>query len=102
MRITITRTAAATAAALALALLAALPAAAIVPPKNCRTMTVDDDRFTIKADQLTCDTARRHARRFLRERDRPSGYRCKEYDADETKMEFRCSRGDRVFFAIRR
>lgn len=88
---------------LACALLAALAPAgqAIVPPSDCGTLTVKGKRYSIKSDQLRCATARSHARRYLSSRRKPGGYRCRDYGAS-TKLKFRCSRGVRVFFAIRR
>jgi hypothetical protein len=89
--------------AMACALLAAFApsGAAIVPPSDCGTLTVKGKRYSIKSDQLRCTTARSHARRYLSSRRRPSGYRCRDYGAG-TKLKFRCSRGVKVFFAIRR
>ncbi|HVF77791.1 MAG TPA: hypothetical protein VNA28_05795 [Solirubrobacteraceae bacterium] len=84
----------------ALAALAS-PGHAIVPPIDCGAMTVNAKRYTIKADQLRCATARSHARRYLSSKIKPTGYTCRNYGAD-TKLKFRCSRGVRVFFAIRR
>jgi len=83
--------------------LAALTASspAIVPPTDCGMLTVEAKRYNIKADQLRCRTARPHARRYLSTHRRPTGYRCRDYDA-RTKLKFRCSRGVKVFFAIRR
>ena len=74
---------------------------AIVPPTDCGTMIVKAKRYTIKADQLRCPTARSHARRYLAAAIKPTGYTCRTYGA-ETKLKFRCSRGIKVFFAIRR
>lgn len=74
---------------------------AIVPPTDCGALTVKAKRYTIKADQLRCVTARAHAKRYLSGAIRPSGYTCRNYGA-ETKLKFRCSRGVKVFFAIRR
>jgi hypothetical protein len=74
---------------------------AIVPPSNCGNLTVKAKRYAIKADQLNCTTARAHARRYLASKAKPSGYACRNYGA-ETKLKFRCSRGVKVFFAIRR
>jgi hypothetical protein len=91
----------AAACSLALGLAAAGPAGAIVPPRNCGTIEVKERRYTIKADQMRCRTAKRYSRRYLRSHERPSGYRCTDYGR-ETKLKFRCSRGIRVFFAIRR
>lgn len=88
---------------MACATLAALasPAHAIVPPSDCGTLTVKSKRYSIKSDQLRCATARSHARRYLSSGVKPRGYRCRNYRAT-TKLKFRCSRGVRVFFAIRR
>jgi hypothetical protein len=72
-----------------------------VPPRNCGMMEVGGKRYNIKADQLRCPRARRYARRYLREHDRPTGYRCKDYGRG-TSIKFRCSKGARVLFAIRR
>jgi len=74
---------------------------AIVPPSDCGRLTVKAKRYDVKADQLRCSTARVHARRYLSTHRRPSGYRCRDYGR-ETKLKFRCSRGIKVFFAIRR
>lgn len=77
------------------------PAQAIVPPTDCGTTTVKGKRYTIKADQIRCSTAKPHARGYLRTGRRPAGYRCKNYGGS-TKLKFRCERGVRVFFAIKR
>jgi hypothetical protein len=74
---------------------------AIVPPTTCGSVTVKAERYLIKADQLRCSTAKSHAQRYLATKIRPSGYTCRDYGA-ETKLKFRCSRGVKVFFAIRR
>lgn len=74
---------------------------AIVPPRDCGTLTVKANRYAIKADQLRCVTAKAHAKRYLSTRSRPRGYRCRDFGS-ETKLKFRCSRGVKVFFAIRR
>lgn len=88
--------------ALVIAGVAAAPAAqAIVPPSDCGMTTVKGQRYNIKADQLKCSTAKPHARRYLSTRRKPSGYTCKNYSGS-TKLKFRCARGSRVFFAIKR
>jgi hypothetical protein len=84
-----------------LALALAPAATATVPPKNCGRLDVGGKRYQIKADQIRCTTAKTYSRRYLRSRDRPSGYSCSNYGAS-TKLKFRCSKGVRVFFAIRR
>jgi hypothetical protein len=76
-------------------------AGAPVPPKNCGMLEQGSKRFNIKADQLRCRAARRYARAYLARHVRPRGYRCRDYGR-ETSIEFRCSKGSRVFFAIRR
>ena len=88
---------------LALALLstgAPPPAGATVPPKDCRTLTKQGQRYNIKADQLRCDTARRYAASYLTSGRKPSGYTCQK--PRSSKLAFRCFRGVREFFAIRR
>ncbi len=94
---------AALALVMSVAMLAALAphSPAIVPPSNCGAMTVKAKRYTIKADQLRCTTARSHASRYLSAHRRPRGYSCRDFGG-ETKLKFRCSRGTKVFFAIRR
>ena len=85
------------------AVLALAPAAtAIVPPRNCGKITVEGKRYQIKSDQLRCRRAKRYSRRYLASGDRPSGYRCTNYSARETRLKFRCAKGLRTFFAIRR
>ena len=76
-------------------------AAAIVPPRNCGVLTANGNRYNIKADQLRCRTARTYARRYLTSARKPRGYRCRNYGR-QTRIKFRCSRGIRVVFAIRR
>jgi len=90
--------------ALALVVLAlsAGAATAIVPPKNCGMQTVSGKRYQIKADQLRCTTAKRYSRTYLSSGRRPSGYRCRNFRASDTKLKFRCARSIHVFFAIRR
>lgn len=77
------------------------PAPAPVPPKDCGIVQAKGKRFNVKADQLRCKRARRYARRYLRGNGKPDGYKCKDY-GPETAIEFRCSKGGRVLFAIRR
>jgi hypothetical protein len=81
--------------------LAPYQAWAPVPPRNCGMLDAKGKRFNIKADQLRCRRARRYARRYLSERRRPRGYSCRDYGRD-TRIEFRCSKGSKVLFAIRR
>ena len=80
----------------------AVPATAIVPPANCGMQTVSGKRYQIKADQLRCRTAKRYSRTYLSSGRRPSGYRCRNYRASDTRLKFRCAKGVRTFFAIRR
>ncbi|CAA9501440.1 MAG: hypothetical protein AVDCRST_MAG30-1941 [uncultured Solirubrobacteraceae bacterium] len=87
---------------LAALVVAVAPAGAIVPPRDCGNTTVKGKRYNIKADQLSCSTAKPHARRYLSTGRRPSGYRCRNYSAGSTKLKFKCDRGVRSFFAIRR
>jgi hypothetical protein len=83
---------------------AVLPAAkswAPVPPRDCGMLKVSGKRFNVKADQIRCRTARRYTKSYLASHDTPSGYHCRDYGR-ETRIKFRCSKGVRVLFAIRR
>ena len=82
-------------------LVAAAPAGATVPPRNCGFMTVKAKRYNVKADQVRCRKARGYAQTYLQTRIRPSGYSCRNFGA-ETAMKFRCTSGIKVFFAIKR
>ena len=86
-------------AAVALALTSA-SAPAIVPPRDCGFTTVKHKRYNIKADQLRCKTAVPYARTYLGRRKKPKGFRCQNYSGG-TKLKFRCSKGVKVFFAIK-
>lgn len=90
----------ATALAAACTALAA-PSAAIVPPTDCGLIIVKGKRYDIKADQLRCTTAKPYSSTYLSTQRRPPGYSCRDFGKD-TKLKFRCSRGIKVFFAIRR
>lgn len=87
-------------ATLAVAALSAGQAGATVPPKNCGNITVKSRAYQIKADQVRCATAKRYAKRYLSVRDAPSGWRCRDFRS--SRMKFRCTRGVRVVFAIKR
>jgi hypothetical protein len=58
-------------------------------------------RYQIKADQIRCRTARPQARRYLASDRRPRGYSCADYGRG-TRIEFRCWKGQKELFAIRR
>jgi hypothetical protein len=78
-----------------------LPAAsATVPPRNCGPLTVGTRHFIIKADQIRCKTAKTDAKAYIAKRQKPRGYTCRNYTG--SKMTFRCNKGIKVFFAIRR
>jgi hypothetical protein len=77
------------------------PASAVVPPTNCGNVKVKGDKFNVKADQIRCKKAKRFAVDYLKHKDHPRGYKCENYGAG-TRIEFRCAKGIKVFFAIRR
>jgi hypothetical protein len=92
---------AAFALAVTVLLVAAAPSPAPVAPRNCGMMNVKGKRYQVKADQIPCPRAKRWSRTYLSRRSRPSGYTCRNFDSS-TALKFRCSKGVRVFFAIRR
>jgi hypothetical protein len=85
----------------ALLLVTAAPSPAPVEPRNCGFIQVKGKRYQIKADQIRCRTAKSRARDYLRSRSRPSGYSCRSYNGG-TSLKFRCWKGKRVYFAIKR
>ena len=94
------RTLLAAAAVASLALPVGAPA--VVPPKNCGSTTVQSKRYQVKADQISCATGIRYARRFLRTGSKPRGYRCKDYPSRKRRVDFYCNNRRKIFFAIRR
>ena len=82
-------------------LLVAAPANAITTPRDCGSTTVKGKRYKVKADQVSCSTSKRHARRYLSTGRRPSGYKCRNYPDRKRRVKFMCSRGVRTFLAIR-
>ncbi len=89
-------------AALAAALALPTAATAVVPPKNCGTMTAKGKSYQVKADQISCNSGRKHARNFLEKGRRPSGYTCKDYPSRKGSVDFYCNDGKKIFLAIRR
>jgi hypothetical protein len=89
------------ASALTLTLAAAPPAPAPVPPRDCGMVDARSKRYNIKADQIRCRTARSYAKAYLLHSRKPPDYRCRDYGR-ETSIEFRCSKGTKILFAVRR
>ena len=77
---------------------------AIVPPKNCGTITVKHRRYQIKADQLPCSKAKTYASRYLGSRIRPPGYKCHRYSGSAlvARCENTRANPDRTIFMIKR
>ena len=90
-----------TAMVVLVAALAPASAWAPVAPRNCGMLEANGKRFNIKADAIRCTRARRYARAYLEQSSEPRGYSCRDYGRG-TSIEVRCSKGSRVFFAIRR
>lgn len=72
-----------------------------VAPRDCGFMQANGKTYNIKADQIRCPRARRYARRYLESHQRPPGYSCRDYGRG-TSIKFRCTKGAKVLFAIRR
>jgi hypothetical protein len=92
------------AAALLVAVIAAGPAGAIVPPKNCGKVSVKGKTYNVKADQLKCASARDYSVTYLKSHHKPRYYSCYSYSGSSIK--FRCIatryNPDRTFWAIKR
>lgn len=88
--------------ALAGALCVPAAAPAVIPPKNCGYQTLKGKRYQIKADQISCKTAREHSRRYVVAGRKPRGYRCRRPSTRRNSVNFMCNNGRKVFFGIRR
>lgn len=90
--------------AAAVAAILSLPAlaTAVVPPQSCGTMRVEGKRYQVKKDQMSCNTARGHVKRFLTTGRKPRGYKCKNYPSKKGRVDFYCNNAKKIFFAIRR
>ena len=80
----------------------AAPSPAPVPPQDCGFVRVHHHRFNIKSDQVRCKRARKLSKRYLAGNGKPKGYSCTKYSKSETDIAFRCTKGARTLFAIRR
>jgi hypothetical protein len=100
--LTFPRILAVTTGLLALAAALAPQAWAPVPPRDCGMVEANGQRFNVKADQIRCRKARRYTRRYLVSDRKPRGYSCQDFKPSETHVRFRCTKGVRVLFAIRR
>ncbi len=100
-RSTIRLTALAATAAGALAAGPAL-APAVVPPRDCGTMSVSGKRYQVKVDQISCRSGKSYAKTYVQRRTKPSGYSCKSYPVRKNRVSFYCNNGRKIFFAIRR
>ena len=90
------------AAATAAVLLLPTAAPAVVPPKSCGKKEVRGKTYQVKADQITCRSARRKVKRFVKFGKKPKGYTCKDLTTEKDRVNFHCYDGRKVFFAIRR
>ncbi len=82
-------------------LTAAAPSGAIVPPKDCGTLKVKGKKYNVKADQMRCADAKKYTTNYLGKKHKPKGYSCQKYGS-ETQLAFRCEKGIKTFFAIKR
>ena len=90
--------------AAAASVLAAAPGHAIVPPKNCGSITVKHHRYNIKGDQLPCKQARAYASRYIGSHRTAHGYRCHRFSG--SALVAKCvnthTNPDRTIFIIKR
>ncbi|HWH43532.1 MAG TPA: hypothetical protein VNT32_02260 [Thermoleophilaceae bacterium] len=87
----------------AVAVLALLPPAgeSVVSPNNCGKISAKGKRYQVKSHLISCRIAKPAADRFLETGRRPSGYTCRTFSPEQTKIRFRCFRGQKDFYAIR-
>jgi hypothetical protein len=75
-------------------------APATVPPTDCGFLTAKGHRYNIKSHLVTCHRSRAWSKTYITRHRRPSGWRCQDYT--DSALVFRCRRGGRDFFAIKR
>ncbi len=84
-----------------LLLVFAAPSPAPVEPRKCGEITVRSKTYLVKADQIRCKKAKGWARSYLKSDWNPSGYTCRD-GSSSTALKFRCWKGQRTYFAIKR
>ena len=80
----------------------AATAPAVVPPRDCGTMSVSGKRYQIKVDQISCRDGKGYAKRYLQSKSSPRGYTCRRFTPQRNRVAFMCNNGRRQFLAIRR
>ncbi len=93
-----------TAMALAATVLALTPgpAIAVVPTKSCGTLSAKGKSYKVRGHLVGCNFARLWTSRYLKQRRRPTGWRCRRYSARESKIAFVCRKRGTDFYAVRR
>jgi hypothetical protein len=88
--------------ALAALALATATATATVPPKRCGKIEVSGNAYKVSTHRLECDFARKWSRRYLKDRDHPSGWTCASYSPEESRIAFSCRKGNTTYYAVRK
>jgi hypothetical protein len=89
---------AALAVVVATAVTAAPPPAEAAHGKDCRLVSKGSSDYRVRARVIGCASARKWARRWLRDRGRPGGYSCVD---PAGSIRFYCSRGSRSYWGTR-
>jgi hypothetical protein len=79
---------------------AAVPAGAVVPPKDCGRMKAKHRKYDVKADQIPCKKARPLLKAFINKGHKPKGWHCFHYA--DSAQEYRCEKGIKVIYGNRR
>jgi hypothetical protein len=83
------------------ALTSVTSAPAVVPPRDCGFIKLKGHRYNVKADQMRCSDAKDDLRDYALRGKRPGkGWTCKTYK--DQSLRYRCYKGQREFFGIRR
>jgi hypothetical protein len=82
--------------------LASTPAVATVPPVRCGKLKVEGKKFKINGHLVECDFARKWSKRYLKNRERKSGWDCASYSPEETRIAFTCRKGSKDYYAVRK
>ena len=65
---------------------------------NCGLLTDGPRDYRVRSQKLSCEKARRGAKRYLRSGDALTGFGC---DEPAGRIEFFCKSGDKIYWAVR-
>jgi hypothetical protein len=65
-------------------------------------MKVGRTSYSVKTHLVSCKFAKSWTNTYLSKNRKPPKFSCTKYNPKQTRIRFRCYRGDKDFFAVRR